>query len=492
MPSEAPVDVEPCKLGRHVDLPALRSLILARWTETRHQLFASGKVERSSADALLAWRDEMHVKRNFQVTHTSPGSQQARAERLEFLPQKRSTGNSPRARGPAFTDSARVSSRVQVFHTALAFCSVQGWLAGRPVWSATRQCSQRPARERGMRYLRVQRTRGIALNLYGNQALPSDEALPPGMPPPVSSWFPGHIAKAMRELRDRLSLIDVVIEVVDARIPRTTFPQFVHDILGTKSRVIALNRTDMVPVAASRHWLAAFRRGALDRASAASQVEHQANAPCYPTDGKLGTGIPQLRRACIAAGKTVNERRARRGLLSRPIRVAVIGYPNVGKSAVINRLCNRRAAVSAARPGVTRQLQWVRIAQDLELLDTPGVIPPKLEEQDAASRLAMCDDIGETAYDVERIASLLIDTLLTLDGSPWIEHPSLPANERHAVRSILQHRYGFTDFQNGEDFLYLAARQCTQRDVDKMARRLLTDFRQLHLGRICLEPCKTD
>jgi ribosome biogenesis GTPase A len=291
----------------------------------------------------------------------------------------------------------------------------------------------------------------------------------------------------MRELKDRLSLIDVVVEVLDARIPQTTYPDFFHELIASKSRVLALNRTDMVPVAASRSWLGVLRRGTLSRDHSMSTVDSDGSRTCVATDGKLGTGIPQLRRACITAGRAVNERRARRGLLPRPVRVVIIGYPNVGKSALINRLCGRRAAVSAARPGITRQLQWVRLTQDLELLDTPGVIPPKLEDQRASSRLAMCDDIGETAYNVERIAALLVDSLLELEGTPWIEQTTLSGDQRHSARAILEKRYNCADYSNGEEFLHVAAEICTQRNLEKMARRLLTDFRQLHLGRICLE-----
>ncbi|KAK4529566.1 hypothetical protein CCYA_CCYA01G0423 [Cyanidiococcus yangmingshanensis] len=332
------------------------------------------------------------------------------------------------------------------------------------------------------------RTLQLPLHLWAQRSAPGPRADGAGLPPAVANWFPGHIAKAMRELRDRLSLIDVVVEVVDARIPYTTYPLFIHELIGNKSRVLALNRIDMVPSVAGRTWLRALRRGALDTGCSVTAPEGTCVWPCVATDGKIGTGIPQLRRACIAAGTTVNERRAQRGLLPRPVRVVVIGFPNVGKSALINRLCGRRAAVSAARPGVTRQLQWVRLTQDLELLDTPGIIPPKLEDQEASSRLAMCDDIGETAYDVERIASMLVDSLLALEGSRWIEHSTVAIEEQHSARAILEKRYGCSGFSNGEEFLHLAAEKCTQKNVEKMSRRLLTDFRQLSLGRICLEP----
>lgn len=114
-------------------------------------------------------------------------------------------------------------------------------------------------------------------------------------------------------------------------------------------------------------------------------------------------------KAAQAAGVQLNQRRRDRGMLPRPVRAVVIGFPNVGKSALINRLVGRRVVESAARPGVTRQLRWVRISQDLELLDAPGVIPAKLEDQEAGLKLAVCDDIGEAAYDNQLIAAAFID-----------------------------------------------------------------------------------
>lgn len=159
--------------------------------------------------------------------------------------------------------------------------------------------------------------------------------------------------------------------------------------ISKRPRLVAMNRMDMAPEVARNAW-----RRSLEAEGA--QV--------FFTNSKLGDGVAQLKRAALQAGSVVNEKRERRGLLPRAIRCVVIGYPNVGKSALINRLVKKRAAKSANRPGVTRGLQWVRISDTIELLDTPGIIPMKLVSQDAASKLAICDDIGEASYDNQLVA----------------------------------------------------------------------------------------
>jgi ribosome biogenesis GTPase A len=280
--------------------------------------------------------------------------------------------------------------------------------------------------------------------------------------PPIQ-WYPGHIAKAEKALMAQLKLVDVVLEVRDARIPLATQHPQVSNWVGSKERLLVLNRLDMIPQELQRRWTAWFRA--------------QGDEPHF-TNANQGKGISELAQAAKIAGSAMNNRRRDRGMLPRPVRAVVIGFPNVGKSALINRLVNRRVVDSARRAGITRQLRWVRISDELDLLDAPGVLPSQLKDQDAAIKLAICDDIGEASYDNQRVAASLIDLLrqVQMDAS------DLPLLE--AVRS----RYGVDPGEmTGESYIRALGEQRYQNDIERGARQLLNDFRKGILGAIPLE-----
>ncbi|MBL1174576.1 ribosome biogenesis GTPase YlqF [Pantanalinema sp. GBBB05] len=273
--------------------------------------------------------------------------------------------------------------------------------------------------------------------------------------PPIQ-WYPGHIAKAEKALREQLKLVDVVLEVRDARIPLATEHPQLKQWIGSKERVLVLNRVDMISAQAKQTWTEWFQA--------------QADIPHF-TDAQHGKGIAAIIQSAQVVGERVNQRRHDRGMLPRPVRAVVIGFPNVGKSALINRLLNRRVVDSARRAGVTRQLRWVRISDQIELLDAPGVLPSRLNDQDAALKLAICDDIGEAAYDNQRVAAAFIDRL----------------KELH-TETTLQTRYQLTVAElTGEDYLHTLAAQRYQGDVERTACQILNDFRKGQLGAIALE-----
>jgi ribosome biogenesis GTPase A len=283
------------------------------------------------------------------------------------------------------------------------------------------------------------------------------------MSSPEIQWYPGHIAKAERALRDQLGRVDVVLEVRDARIPLATKHPSVDQWVGDKGRVLVLNRVDMISEAARDAWEGWFK--------------HQGETP-YFTNAQQGKGIKAITRAAQAAGNSVNERRQARGMRPRAIRAVVIGFPNVGKSALINRLLNRKAAASARKAGVTRQLRWIRLSGELDLLDAPGVIPSRLENQDAARKLAICDDIGEAAYDKQRTAAAFLDLLKRLQQT----------RDTDTYRRVLQERYTL-DLNNytGEGYLAQLAAEKFQDDSERTAKRILNDFRTGALGHWALE-----
>jgi ribosome biogenesis GTPase A len=298
---------------------------------------------------------------------------------------------------------------------------------------------------------------------------------------PAIHWYPGHIAKAERSLAANLEKVDLVLEVRDARIPLATgHPRLQRWITG-KQHLLVINRRDMVTPAAREAWDGWFRA--------------RGQTPWW-CDAKAGTGVKQLQQAAIRAGETLNARRAGRGMKPRPVRALMLGFPNVGKSALINRLVRQKVVESARRAGVTRSLRWVRLGQDLDLLDAPGVLPPRLDDQQAALRLALCDDIGQAAYDGEAVALAFVRLLTALEPLPGAGvAPGLLEKRYGLPLEPLAGAEGATDgaaaegapAMDAETWLAAAASRHTSGDTARMAQRLLDDFRRGVLGAIALE-----
>ena len=285
------------------------------------------------------------------------------------------------------------------------------------------------------------------------------------MSTPTIQWYPGHIAKAEQQLKRNLDKVDLVIEVRDARIPLATGHPHLNRWLKGKQHLLVINRRDMVTAEARESWQQWFKS------------QGQRTVWC---DAKAGTGVKQVQQAAIRAGDQLNERRRNRGMRPRPVRALTLGFPNVGKSALINRLVKQKVVASARRAGVTRTLRWVRVGQDLDLLDAPGVLPPRLDDQQAALRLALCDDIGQAAYDDELVAQAFLRLLIELQ-SQQCSGVQLPG---------LETRYGIPVTGETEDpayWLEAAATRHTSGDSARMAQRLLDDFRKSALGSIALE-----
>jgi ribosome biogenesis GTPase A len=285
---------------------------------------------------------------------------------------------------------------------------------------------------------------------------------------PAIQWYPGHIAKAEKALHEALARVDLVIEVRDARIPLATGHPHLQRWMGGKQHLLALNRRDMVPAAARAAWDGWFR---------------ERGQPVWWCDARAGTGVKQLQQAAIRAGDALNGRRRERGMRPRPVRALMLGFPNVGKSALINRLVRQKVVESARRAGVTRSLRWVRLGQELDMLDAPGVLPPRLDDQQAALLLALCDDIGQAAYDSEAVALAFLTLLARLEATP----------EAGASVGLLEQRYGIpladlpTGRPDGEGWLAAAAARHTSGDPLRMATKLLDYFRCSRLGAIALE-----
>jgi ribosome biogenesis GTPase A len=246
----------------------------------------------------------------------------------------------------------------------------------------------------------------------------------------------------------------------------------------------------MIPVAAREAWDAWFRA--------------QGQTPWW-SDAKAGTGVKQLQQAAIRAGDALNERRRSRGMRPRPVRALMLGFPNVGKSALINRLVRQKVVDSARRAGVTRSLRWVRLGQDLDLLDAPGVLPPRLDDQLAALRLALCDDIGQAAYDGEAVAMAFVQMLAALErvassgvkpgllesryGVPLLPlaDPSSDSVQHVRSQAEVSEEEASPRRPDADGWLRAAAERHTSGDTARMAQRFLDDFRRGMLGPLALE-----
>jgi ribosome biogenesis GTP-binding protein YlqF len=276
-------------------------------------------------------------------------------------------------------------------------------------------------------------------------------------------WYPGHIARAERLLKDQLKGVDAVLEVRDIRLPDATSHPGIKDWCGDKLRIVVLNRADMVSDRERAQWV--------------SQLKAEGETRVVLTDARAGKGVRKVKELAMEVSEEINAKRIAKGLLPRPVRAAVVGYPNVGKSALINRLVGKAACASAPRPGVTRDLRWVRIGGDLDLLDAPGILPARIHDQRAASRLAMANDIGEASYIASTMAAAMIEELKLLPTWKSIIKPGIV--RRFKVEDV--------DQITGEEFVQRFADRTSGGDVEKAGIRMLNDYRGGHVGNFCLE-----
>tara|TARA_Y100001968_G_C19441644_1_gene762872 strand:- start:1689 stop:2558 length:870 start_codon:yes stop_codon:yes gene_type:complete len=279
-------------------------------------------------------------------------------------------------------------------------------------------------------------------------------------------WYPGHIAKAEKQLKNNLSKVDLILEVRDARIPMATSHPHLEKWLKGKKHLLIMNRQDMILDQSLKQWDKWFK---------------EQGQTAWWCDAQAGTGIRQIKEAAIRTGSELNQRRTNRGMRVRAVRALTLGFPNVGKSALINRLVKKKVVASARRAGVTKSLRWVRIDQGLDLLDAPGVLPPRIDDQRSALKLAICDDIGEASYEMEFVAIHFLKMLEKIKRK----------DESGIDENLLERRYGVplsgVFLNNEEKWLLTVAERHTSGDTRRMAQRILDDFRKNLLGRFPLE-----
>ena len=273
-------------------------------------------------------------------------------------------------------------------------------------------------------------------------------------------WYPGHMTKAKRMMQENIKLIDLVIELVDARIPLSSRNPDIDGLAAGKSRIVLLNKSDLADPHYNKQWNAYFT---------------EKGAHVLEINSKSGTGVKSIQGLVQEACKEKIERDRKRGIVNRPVRAMVVGIPNVGKSTFINAFAGKACAKTGNKPGVTKGKQWIKLNKGLELLDTPGILWPKFEDQVVGMRLAFIGSINDEIIIVEEMACDLIKVLKDL-------YPN-----------ALKERYGLEDLETPIKVLegIAESRKCYSKgeelDLVKAAGMLIDDFRSGKLGRITLE-----
>lgn len=274
-------------------------------------------------------------------------------------------------------------------------------------------------------------------------------------------WYPGHMTKTRRQIEADLKQVDAVCEIVDARIPISSRNPDIDGICGEKSRIIVLNRMDLADPGMTKKWMAYFKG--------------QGMAP-IATDCKTRKGISDFQPAVQSVLQEKIQRNAARGM-NRPVRVMIVGIPNVGKSTLINQISGRKGAKAENRPGVTRGKQWVTVDSSLLLLDTPGILWPKFEDPQVGMKLAYTGAVKEDVIDLEELASNLMELL-------WKYYPQT-VRDRYKL-DMPEESPGYTLLEEaGRKRGFLMARG--EINTERMARVLLEEYRSGKLGRITLE-----
>ncbi len=275
-------------------------------------------------------------------------------------------------------------------------------------------------------------------------------------------WYPGHMAKTRRMIGENLKLVDAVAEIVDARIPISSRNPDIDGLVGAKPRLIILNRADQADPAGNQAWSAYFK------AKGFAVLE---------TDANSGKGVGQFAPAVRALLKEQIAAWTAKGQVGRQVRAMVVGVPNVGKSTFINKVARRKSAAAQNRPGVTRGKQWVNVDKGLELLDTPGILWPKFEDQSIGLHLAYTGAVKDEVMDLEELASSLMALLA----------------QRYPGAVQARYKIEIPEGAQGWELLEAAGRRRGflisggEVDLERMSRVLLEEYRSCKLGRFTLE-----
>lgn len=274
------------------------------------------------------------------------------------------------------------------------------------------------------------------------------------------NWYPGHMAKTKREIKENLQLIDVVYELLDARIPYSSKNKDIDELVKNKPKILIMTKTDLCDLEITKKW---------------QQYYENMGYKVILTDLINNKNIKQIIEVTSSLSDNMNKKRLSLGMKPRKTRVLILGVPNVGKSTLINRLVGKKAAPTGDKPGITKKLNWIRINDKLELLDTPGILEPKLENKEVALNLAALTSIKEEILDLEQVALHIIDKMLNL-------YPN-----------TLKTRYNLTNTNTPLIILNQIAKQKGaikkgEVDYEKVYKIILRDLKEGYLGNITFDP----
>lgn len=272
-------------------------------------------------------------------------------------------------------------------------------------------------------------------------------------------WYPGHMAKAKREFQEKLKLVDVVLELVDARIPQSSRNPDLDSIIGDKPRVVILMKADLADPAQTAKWTAFF--------------ESQ-GVPTVSIDAQEGKDVQKVQQAAKKALTEQMKKRAEKGMKPRAIRAVIVGIPNVGKSTLINRMARKKVAQTGNKPGVTKAQQWIKYGKELELLDTPGILWPKFEDQEVGKRLALTGAIRDRLLYMDDIALYGMELLREY-------YPGALATRYHLEEAEEQ------ELELPELLMRISEKRGFRDDYDRAAEMLVFELRRGQLGRVTLD-----
>ena len=276
----------------------------------------------------------------------------------------------------------------------------------------------------------------------------------------IINWYPGHMKKASDMINENLKLIDLVIEVLDARIPLSSKNPAVKNISNGKMHLIVLNKSDLVTKSDIDKWVEYYKENGYNVLSLTSTISKERS--------KILQTLTEL-------SKEKRERDTKRGILNRPLRVMIIGIPNCGKSTLINLIAGKSSAKTANKPGVTKGKQWVRILDNIELLDTPGILWPKIEDEATALKLAFTGAISDNILPLDNVIVNLIKNFIKNNEESLIKYYNI--NNGNTPEVVLE------EIANSRGAIISSQKI----NYDKLYRLILTDFRKGKFGKICLD-----
>lgn len=273
------------------------------------------------------------------------------------------------------------------------------------------------------------------------------------------NWYPGHMAKTKREISEKLDLIDVVFEVIDARIPYSSKNKDIDKMIKNKKRVLIMTKIDMCDIINTNKWIKYYEEKGIK---------------VIPVDLINKKNISEIFKVTEEVNKELNDKRKEKGLKERKVRILILGIPNVGKSTLINTLVGKKATNVGNKPGITRHLEWIRINKDIELLDTPGILWPKLDDDAIAHNLAAMTAIKEEILDTEDIAIYIINTMLKL------------------YKDSIVNRYNLTSYNDVVEVLDMIGKKIgavrnNETDYEKVYSTILKDLREGYLGKVTFD-----